>query len=810
MAGLLQDVRYALRQLRKSPGFAITAVLMLALGICANSTVFSWINATLLHPIPEAHDTGQLVSIMRGQWNNAPAPPLSYLDYRDLRDQNHSMAGILAYHHDWLTLTGSSAAERIYVSNISANYFDLLGIKPELGRFFLQEEEALPRAVPYVILSHSLWETRFAGDPAIVGKSIELARHPVTVIGVAPEGFRGAMPGIREDAWLTLDPIGTGQWQMTSRSANWLNVLGRLRPGVSRARATQDLEVLMHQIVLRYPDDHLGINTITLDPLWRSPFGANVYLSASLPFVLAIAGVVLLLTCINIATLALVRFVARRREFAIRQSLGAGRVQLMRQMVLEGLMVSVGGGGLALLLTAWSSKALVRLIPPNENPIALNGYMDANVIAVIILFVIGAGLICGALPAWRSSHVDAAEVLKEEAASVSTAAHNRHLLSSLVVLQIALSLALLITSALLLRTLRNANATDPGFERTHVLTASVGLWISGYSGDEIRAFEHKLLDRVRTVQGVQSASITDWVPLNFTRKTTNAYPEGYVPRPHESLEVRHADVTAGYFDTLGIPVLEGRAFTQDDNEASPRVVILDETAVNHYWPKENPIGRRLHTFGRAYTVIGVVKNTKHQRVTEAPEPMVYFSIFQIGGPETIIQMRTLGDPQAFAPNIVRGVQQLDSRVPVFDIRTLYETTQMAFLFQRIEALFATIFGVLALVLATTGIYGVVAYRAELRTHEIGIRIALGAARVDVLRLVLYQGLRLTAVGLALGLILAFVLARFARGLLFGISATDPWTAGAVTLLLGLIALLACYLPARKAMRVDPVTAIRAQ
>lgn len=812
MAGLLQDVRFAIRQLRKSPGFAITAVLMLALGICANSTVFSWINGTLLHPIPGARDTGELVTVMRGQWNNSPSPPLSYPDYRDLRDRNQTFSGILAFHHDWLTLTGGETPQRIYVTNTSANYFDVLGIKPLLGRFFRPDEEAQKGGVPYVVLGYALWQSRFGADPQIVGKSIEIAQHPLTIIGVAPEGFIGCMPGIRSDVWLPLaantDPGSNGF--IERRGQTWLNVTGRLRPGVSRARATQDLELLMRQLVAQYPNDHIGVNTITLDPLWRSPFGANVYLASSLPILLAIAGVVLLLTCANISTLALVRFVSRRREMAIRQSLGANRIVLMRQMVFEGLLVSLGGGAVALLLTSLTAKSFARFIPPNANPIAINGYVDKNVIIAILLLAILSSIICAALPAWRSSHVAAAEVLKEEAASVSGGGHNRHLLSGLVVAQIALSLALLITSGLFLRTLRNASEADPGFEQAHVLTASIGLATEGYSEKDIYAIQHKLLEKLELLPGVTSASLTDWLPLNYTRGTANAYPEGYVPQLHESLEVRRVDVTAGYFDTLSIPILQGRAFTHDDDEKSPRVAIVDETAAKRYWPGQNPIGRRLHVYGRLFTVVGLAKNSKHQRVGEPPEPLIYFPIFQVSSPETIIQVRTQGEPEALALPVEQAVHEINSRLPVFDVRPLYATTQMSVAFQKIEAMFATTFGLLALILSTSGIYGVVAYRTQLRTHEIGIRVALGASRADVLRLVLTQGLRLTAAGLALGLAFSFVLTRFLRGLLYGVSATDPVTAVCVTALLAVIAVLACYQPAHKAMGVDPVSAMREQ
>ena len=470
-----RDVRYALRQLRKSPGFTITATAMLAVAICANSTVFSWIDGTMLRPIPGARDTDDLVSLQRGERNFSPTPPFSYLDYRDLREQNHTFTGILAYHHDWITLTGGALPERAYIANVSANYFDVLGIKPVLGRFFLPEEESRP--VPNVVLGYSLWKTRYAEDPAIVGKSIEIARHPVTVIGVAPEGVVGAMPGIREDLWVTLDPLGTDVWRMTHRSggAVWLNVIGRLRPGVSRGQAAQDLDTVMHNIVAAFPDDHLGENRITLDPMWRSPFGANGYMAATLPILLAFAAVVLLLTCANVATLTLVRFVSRRRELAIRQSLGANRIQLVRQMMLEGVVLSIVAGAVALVLTSWTSKTFAWFFPANSNPLILNGSMDHKVTIGIAVSSLLVGMLCGALPAWRSSHAPAVEVLKAESASISGGSRNRKLLSGLVVAQIALSLPLLVCSGLLLRTLRNLAGANPGFEQDDILTATVGL-----------------------------------------------------------------------------------------------------------------------------------------------------------------------------------------------------------------------------------------------------------------------------------------------------------------------------------------------
>src|SRR5579864_9442501 len=702
-----RDVRYALRQLRKSPGFTITATAMLAVAICANSTVFSWIDGTMLRPIPGARDTGDLVSLQRGERNFSPTPPFSYLDYRDLREQNHTFAGILAYHHDWITLTGGAQPERAYIANVSANYFDVLGIKPMLGRFFLSEDETRP-AIPNVVLSYSLWKTRYAEDPAIVGKSIEIARHPVTVIGVAPEGVVGAMPGIREDLWVTLDPLGMDVWRMTHRDAYWLNVIGRLRPGMSRGQAAQDLDTLMHHIVAAYPDQHLGDNRITLDPMWRSPFGANGYVAATLPILLAFAAVVLLLTCANVATLTLVRFVSRRRELAIRQSLGANRIQLVRQMVLEGMV---------------------------------------------------------------------------------------------------LSLPLLICSGLLLRTLRNLSSANPGFEQDHILTASVGLNIVGYSDDEVRLIRHKILDRVSALPGVKVASLTDWIPMTLGHKGEDAYPEGYVPHPHETLQVYHAEVAPRYFESLHIPILEGREFTPDDDEKAPRVLIVDQTAARRYWPGQDTLGKNLRIWGRRFTVVGVAKNSTHMFVNESPEPMVYMSFFQEGY-ETIVQVETEGNPVDLAPAVENAIHEIDTRLPVFDVRPMRESTQLASSFAVIQSTLAGMFALIGLVLAVTGIYGVVAYRTQMRTHEIGVRMALGASRVDVLRLVLLQGLWLIGIGLALGLAFALGLTRIIVRLLYGIGANDPVTVAAVVMLLGTMSLVACYFPAHRAMRRNPVTAIR--
>ncbi|HWE83819.1 MAG TPA: FtsX-like permease family protein [Terracidiphilus sp.] len=535
---------------------------------------------------------------------------------------------------------------------------------------------------------------------------------------------------------------------------------------------------------------------------------ANGYMARSLPILLAIAGLVLLLTCANVATLTLVRFVARRREISIRQSLGAGRVQLMRQMALEGLILSLCAGTVALLLTMWTAKSFARFIPPSANPIAVNGTVDRGVVIGIAVLAVLASLLCGAFPAWRSSQVPAVEALKEESANISGGSHNRRLLSALVVAQIALSLSLLVSSGLFLRTLRNMAHADPGFEQDHVLTASVGLNIVGYPEDQAPLIRDRILNRVSALPAVTVVSITDWIPLSLSRKTADAYPEGYAPRPHESLEVGRADVSPRYFETLGIPMVEGRDFSVTDNDKAPRVVILDQTAANRYWPGQDPVGKKLHIWNSLFTVVGVVKNTKHLMINERPGPMIYMSYYQEPDWEFIVQAKTRGNPADMAVAVERAIHEIDGQLPVFDVRTMRETTAMASSFAVIESTFAGMFAVIALILAATGIYGVVAYRTQLRTHEIGIRMALGASRADVLRLVLGQGLWLTSIGLVLGLAASLGLTRFISTLLYGVDANDPATVAGVVALLGAMSLLACYLPARRAIRTNPVAAIR--
>jgi len=814
MRNLGNDFRYAWRILLKDRAFTALAALTLALGIGANSTILSWINATLLTPVPGAAHPGELVSVVRGQWTDQPlGPPFSYRDYRDLRDGNRSLGGLLAYHHDYVSITGAGKPERIYGTLSSANYFDVLGVRPILGRGFLPDEESRPEAGAVAVIAYSLWQSHFGSDRTVIGRTIRINRHPYAIVGVAPRGFQGCMPGLRSDVWIPLgmlQPVwGWGGDVLDDRGASWLNVLGRLRPGVSPRQAEGELNALMQRIVEQSPESHRGPNQISLDPLWR--FGVNVYLYRALPMLLALAIVLLLLACANVANLLLVRSVARRREIAIRLAMGATRWQLIRQLLMESVLLALAGGGMAVAITFWSAGALAKFSPPTLSlPLTLNGHMDRSVLLATSLASLVTAVIFGILPALRSSSVPLVAVLKEEAGSASLAIHKARLSSSLVVAQISLSLLLLICGGLFTRSLQKAQQADPGFDPEHVLLASYELGPSGYSEDQALAFHQRVLAKLEAVPGVESVTLADFAPLNFTIHSQGVEPAGYVPQPHESMEVDRASVGPNYLRTLRTPILAGREFTLQDVAGSQPVAMVNEEFVARYWPGQDPIGKRLGGWRIPLTVVGVVGNAKYRRLNYAPEPMIYLPLFQDDRDPVIIHLRVSGDPAAFASTVEKAIHDLNSDLPVFGTTTLKSAMQISSMLERVAATFAGSFGLIALLLAAVGIYGVVAYTTRQRTREIGIRIALGAEKGAIFRMVLRQALQLTLTGLALGAVLSLALTRFLRSQLFGVAPTDLFTFAVVGVVLTLIALLACFVPAHRATQVDPLVALHSE
>ena len=801
--------------LAKSPSFTCIAVLTLALGIAANSTILSWMSATLFNPIPGVSDTADLVTVMRGERSDHPSPPFSFPDLRDLRERTRTFSGLLGYHDDYISLTGVAKPERIYGALTTTNYFDVLGVRPIAGRTFLPEEEQKGTGAAVVVISYAVWQNHFALDPQIVGKTVQLNRHPYTVIGVAPREFRGCKTGLSTNLWipLTMDHEVWGSNRPNDRGTFWLNVLGRLRPGIAKDQAQAELDLLMQQIADRFPEDHRDSpNRVSLDPLWRSPFGVNGYLYKIFPMLLGLAAVLLLLACANVANLLLVRSVGRRREIAIRLAMGASRAQLIRQFLLESLLLGLLGGAAAMVITAWTSRSLAAFFPPTTLPLTHDSHIDQRVLFVTSAVSILAALIFGTLPAIRSSALPVQSVLKEEASSVSLTLHKSRLASGLVIAQISLSLVLLVCAGLFTRSLQKAQQSDPGFDPNHVLLMSYELSPAGYTRETGTAFNRQVIARLSALPGVESATLADFSPLSFSIHSDYLQLEGYIPQPHESMEISRGIVGPGYFRTLRTQFISGREFTESDTLDSQLVAIVNQALVDRYWPGENAIGKQVIDDGQRFIVIGVARNAKYRLLTYAPEPVIYLPIYQAyrSTQDTTIHLRTSGDPRTMGSSVEQAVHQLNPELPLFNANPLSVTMRLGTIFDRVAATFAASFGFLAMLLAAVGIYGVVAYTTRQRTREIGIRMALGAEKGNIYRLVLRQGFRLTLAGLGVGLILSLAFTRLLKTQLFGVSETDALTFASVGLLLAVVALIACHIPARRATKTEPILALRSE
>ncbi|HEV2425849.1 MAG TPA: ABC transporter permease [Terriglobia bacterium] len=768
-------------------------------------------SATACRPArPGARHTRAIVSITRGGTVTDPGQ-FSYPDYLDLKARSKSFSGLAAFAFRPLDLTGSGKAERLWAADVSANYFDVFRVRPVLGRGFVPAEDQKLNGAPVVVLNYGLWQRRFAGDAHIIGRTIFLNQHPFTVVGVAPAAFQGTMTGLRTDLWVPVmmeQETASGSDWIHDRGDNELMMQGRLKPGVSLDQARQESTLILQHLAKQYPDSHFGHNDVGIYPLWRAPNGANGYFYILLPMLMAIAGLVLLLACANVANLLLVRSVSRRREIAVRLSMGAGRWRVTRQLLVESVLLSLAGGGVALLITAWSTGTFASFIPPTSFPVSLDLRPNRTVLLAGLAISIATGVIFGILPALRAARLDPVAILKEEAGSASGGRRKARLTGALVVAQLALSLLLLVSAGLFIRAFRRAQQTDPGFNPRHVLVASFDLFPAGYTWKQGHEFDRQLLAKLNALPGVQSATLADTIPLGLVRNVEMMKLEGYVPQLREAMDIRSAAVGPGYLHALQIPLVGGREFTARDGEESQPVVMVNQALVDRYWPNQNAIGKRVWAEGHWSAVVGVTRNSAYDQLNEKPRPFLYLPLFQDYTSHPTVLARVSGDPLAFAPAIEKAIHELNADLAIFDVDSLAVRVQIASTNQRLAGTFVGAFGLLALILATVGIYGTVAYSARQRTREIGIRMALGAGRRDVVRLVLGQGLRLTAAGLGLGLALSLALTRFLSTQLFGISATDPLTFAAVALCLGAVALAACYLPARRALRVEPITALR--
>jgi predicted permease len=813
MSNLTQDCKYGVRVLRKSPGFAAIAVLTLALGIGANTTIFSWINSTLLNPVPGLSRSSEVVSLALSKPDENPFP-FTYPDLEAMRDGQQSFTGIAACSFAQMSLKGKSKPQRVFGMLTSANYFDVLGVRPIIGRGFLPEEDTKPGGAPVAVISYRLWQTHFAANPNIEGQTIEINEHPYTIVGVTPAEFQGSQTGVRTEVWVPimmqaqLNPLGD---LLHDHHQFWLLGFGRLKPGVTLQQAQQEMTLRLQPEVKAYPEEHKGHDAVTVYPLWRNPFGLNLFMSKLLPALMCIAGLVLLLACVNVANLMLVRAVGRRREIAIRMALGVSRWRLVRQLLVESLIVSLAGGVVALVITLWTQGTLMKFMPVTEDiPLSLTVNADRTVLLATLLISALTGVIFGILPALRSSGVAPAAVLKEETGSASGTLRKARLASSLVVAQISLSLLLLVCAGLFIRSFRSAQQIDPGFNPHNVLIASYDLFTAGYSDSTGAEFDRQLVSKLESLPGVQSAALSDREPLSFGGGSTSVKPEGYVSPANESMETQVSIITPNFLQTMQIPIMKGRDFTLQDTKSSQRVVIVSEAFANRYWPNQEPLGKQLNSdfTHEWFKVVGVARDAKERGLNEKPMPFVYLPLYQIYRPTMIINARVAGDPMTFANTIQKAVHDMNPELVVYDMTTLEVRSQFASFGQRIAGTFVGAFGLLALALAAVGIYGVTSYTTRQRTHEIGIRVTLGATRRDVLRLVLGHGMKLMLIGVGLGLALAVASTRFLGPLLLGVTSTDALTFSSVAILLCAVAMFACFIPARRATRVDPIEVLR--
>jgi len=805
MNNLLRDLRFGVRTLRKAPGFTLIAIFTLALGIGATTAIFSVVNAVLLRslPLPKAE---RLMTIWE-DYRAKDGPELEWTSptgFSDWRDQAQSFDHVAAWQGWQPTLTGQAEPEQLIGATVSYNTFEMLGVLPNQGRTFRKEEDQRG-AEKVVILSHGLWQRRFGGDPSLIGKPISLMGENWTVVGVMPAGFQ--FPVIpKADLYRTLMPsLGEG----CQRGCLTLRVIARLKEGVTETQARSELETLARNIAQQFPESNAGVG-VTLKPL-------HDYLTRDVKTpmyaLLGAVALLLLIACANVANLLLARSATREKEIAIRAALGAGRGRIVRQLLAESVLLALIGGVLGLLVSYWMVDLLVSF-SPDGTPRLSEVVVDRRVLGFSLGLSVLTGLLFGLAPAWQISRTDVHQSLRDSGKGTPSAQRGRRALGAMVVAETALALMLLVGAGLLMKSFVQLQRVDPGFNPNGVLTAVINLPRASYpERPKVIAFYQQLLERVSALPGVQSAGAVSSLPMGGFNSDTGIVIEGRpAPPPNQQPGAWFSSVSLDYFRTMSTPLRAGRWFTERDNAQSPKVIIVNETFVRRYYPNENPIGKRIGD-GRPdgwREIVGVVGDVKHFGLNEESRPSMFFPDQQAGSPRMVLVMRTSNDPLSLTAAVRGAVASLDTNLALATIKTMEQVTAESIATPRFTLLIFGLFSTLALLLAAAGIYGVMSYSVTERTHEIGIRMALGASVRDVLQLIIGQGLKLTLLGTIIGLLAAWGLTRWMKSLLFDVSATDPITFIVVAILLGFVAFLACYLPARRATKVDPMIALRCE
>jgi macrolide transport system ATP-binding/permease protein len=808
----LQDLRFGFRMLRRSPRFALLAILCLTLGIGANAAVFSWIEGILFRPYPAVTHQERLVAIGGTSRGEAGGTPLSWPDFQDLQRSCTLCETTFVSKITGTTLSIGDRAERTTGSIVSANYFDAIGVHPIFGRGFLPSEDQGQSAHPVVVISYQLWQDRFYGDPQIIGKTQRLNGIMHTIIGVAPEGFYGTFVGWRMNFWVTVsmeDIFEAGGYKLEDRGARWIEAYARLKLGVTATQAQQEFAAISSRLEAEYPATNRG-RGIRFWPLWQTPFNNAATLLPTLQIMLVVVTFVLLIACANVGNLLLVRSFARRHEMSVRLAVGAGRARLWKQLLTEGLVLSLFGAMGGLLVAYWCRHLLVLLFPTRAGvQMHLPGELDWRVLAFSAGVSLLTTVLLGVVPATQTGKIDLANSMKMGSAGVVGGRGRAWARSGLVSAQVSLSFILLVGTGLLMQSLLKIRTASPGFTTRGVQETAIDLISAGYSPARAQTFQDALLERVRALPGVESAAFAKMTPLSYVSSASAPIVvDGYAPPPEESPTVEYNEVGADYFVTMGIPLVDGREFTRADDEQAAPVAVVNETMAQRYWNGRNPLGERLQFKGRWLRVVGVVKDSKYSSVREDPTPFFFVPVRQNSLRASVLIIRTPVAPQTMAIALARQVHALDANLAPYEVITLQEQLERSTSPQMVALTLVGVLGGLALLLAAIGLYGVISYAVNQSTRELGLRIALGASAGDLLRLVLSQGLVLITAGVVIGTTAALGLTRLMGNLLYKVSPRDPVAFGSAFLVITISSLAAVLIPALRAAGTDPARALR--
>lgn len=814
MTTVLQDLRYALRTLRNRPTFALVAILTIAIGIGANTTIFSWLRSLVLNPFPGAAEPERIVAIENTAPNGEPITT-SYLDFRDFRDRLHLLNNVTAYQAMLFSVGDSPNAERAWGEMASGAAFDMFGIKPEAGRFFsLDERDDAQNAHAVVVISHGFWKSHYGMNPSAVGNTLRVNRTPLTIIGVAPESFHGLHAGLDFAFWVPLTMYGqithTGTWMLQDRNTRNFKVLARLAPGVTIDQARSEAQGLAKRMGEADPDSNLGIDAVVL-PQWQSHFGAQSILVTPVVILMGIGGVVLLIVCANLANLLLARATGRTQEFSIRLALGARPGRLAAQLLSETLLMVLAGAMGGMILAKWFGGALRWLLPGVAFPELLAPPLDTHVFAFTAGLAVIVTLLAGLVPAFQAARTNINDALKQ-GGRTGTLSMNTHRLRGLMVIsEVALAFVALVGASIFLQSFRNAQNVNPGFSADGVALAQFDFSTAGYTAQETDNFCRRLHDRLQQLPGVTSVGYDDSVPLGIRGGNWETLVvEGYVPKPNENMKIYRDLISPGFFDSMKIPLIDGRDFDWRDDHTSLKVMIVNQEFVRRFLPSGNAIGHKVHGWGEWFTIVGVAKDSKYGRVTENPQPYFYIPIRQIFRPEygLTFHVRTAGSVNEAISALRRESAAIDPALTVFDAEPMTEYIAASLFGAKITANLLTLLSAIGLLLAAMGLYGVLAYSVAQRTREFGVRAAMGAKPQDILVLILRESARLTLSGAAAGLLLAVLSTRIVARQIYGISPLDPLTFSGVGLLLVAVAMIASYIPALRAARVNPIVALR--